>query len=64
VLIEFSRFGRTYQQSVNATAPPDVLVIPFRPCVLRPAFELELSHVATDDVRGIELYKAVREIRP
>ncbi|HEY6371272.1 MAG TPA: hypothetical protein VIX37_11890 [Candidatus Sulfotelmatobacter sp.] len=63
VTIEFTRLGKTYQ-CAHAVAgdPPSTLTIPFRPCVLRPPFRLELAFLATDDVRGIELYKPVREI--
>jgi hypothetical protein len=60
--IEFSRFGSTYQCAVAAPLgpPPRQLTIPFRPCVLKPPFELTLAWLGTDEVRGIELYRPIR----
>ena len=63
--IEFSRHGKTYQCSAGAPVngrPPATMRIPFRPCPLRSPFWLELEWRATDDIRGIELYKPVKEV--
>jgi hypothetical protein len=67
MIIEFARHGKTYQCSVAApvedeSPPPPTIRIPFRPCVLKPPFQLELIFLATDEVRGIELYKPVAEV--
>jgi len=63
--IEFSRSGNTYQCAVAAPVPPpETITILFQPCVLKPPFTLEQAHQGTDDVRGIELYKPIREIYP
>lgn len=62
--IEFTRAGKTYECSLLATeGPPPTVRILIRPCVLRPPVELELRWLCTDDVRGIELYQPVREVR-
>jgi hypothetical protein len=65
MIIEFSRHGKTYQCALAAPldAPPARITVPFRPCVLKPPVELELNWLTTDEVRGIELYRPVREIR-
>jgi hypothetical protein len=66
MIIEFARHGKTYQCSVAAPvedeSPPATIRIPFQPCVLKPPFQLDLIFLATDEVRGIELYKPVGEI--
>lgn len=61
--VEFVRNGKTYQCSLTKGwgAPPALLTIPFKPCVLRPPVRLELAHVATDDIRGVEIYRPVAE---
>lgn len=64
MIVEFVRHGKTYQCTVPvAQPPPATLTIPFRPCVLRPPHQLELQYGATDTIRGIELYRPVREIK-
>ena len=58
MIVEFTYTRKTYQFTVAQPAPPPATItIPFRPCVLRPPFDLKLAWRATDDVRGVELYK-------
>jgi len=62
MIVEFVRHGKTYQCAfATPTAPPPTIRVPYRPCVLRPPVLLELAYLATDDVRGIELYKPIAE---
>jgi hypothetical protein len=63
--IEFTRNGKTYVCALATVLPPPVTIqIPFRPCVLKPPHMLVLDFVATDELRGIALYKPVREVYP
>jgi hypothetical protein len=63
MIIEFARHGKTYTCAVGTSEPhPPRLEIPFRPCVLKPAFHLVLMWLTTDEVRGIELYKPIGEV--
>lgn len=59
MIVEFTRRGKTYQLTVPG-APAPTIKIPFRPCPLKPPGELELSWVATDELRAIELYKPIQ----
>lgn len=60
---EFTRYGKTYQFTKEAGEPPKTVRIPFQPCVLKPPFLLELEWIGFDEMRAIELYRPVKEIR-
>ena len=58
MIVEFARRGKTYQFTLPVPMPPPpTITIPFRECPLRPLLHLELMWRATDDVRGVELYR-------
>jgi hypothetical protein len=60
VIVEFTRYGKTYQCTLPAPLPPPATItIRFRPCILKPPMGLKRVWRATDELRGVELYRAI-----
>lgn len=57
IRVEFEYGGKTYQTSVGADTPPLTVKLTLKPCVLKPPVELQLQWLATDELRGLELYR-------
>ena len=62
MMVEFTRGGNTYQCAVGVVSPPPAtLRMTFRACTLKPPVMLDLAYLATDEIRGIALYRPVEE---
>ena len=57
IRLEFEYGGKTYEASLGADVAPHTVKLSIRPCALKPPVELQLQWLATDELRGLELYR-------